>query len=300
MKILVIGSSNVDINVMSKNLPKVGETLMGKDIRYSYGGKGANQAIACGKLGADVMFLTSVGDDNHGQKIQENLAAAGVNVERVKVSKSNPTGSALITIDDAGQNTIVVIAGANYDCDIDYLKENDDAFEACDFVLLQMEIPLEAIEYAIKRAHHFGKKIILNPAPALPELSHEVYAMIDYFTPNETELEVITQSLGHFETMDHQIDELLNSGIQNLIITQGDKGAYFVNKEIREMVPAFKVEAIDTVGAGDCFNGAFVSALAQHKTEVDAITFANRASSIAVTREGAQTSIPTLDEMNEY
>jgi len=299
MKILVVGSSNVDINVLTHKIPKIGETLMANSMRYSYGGKGANQALTCAKLEADVTFLGCVGDDDHGKAIQENFRSVGINCDRMAISKDEPTGTALITIDETGQNTIVVVPGANFDCDIEYLKANDDAFKTADYILLQMEIPLDTIEYAISRAHHFGKKVILNPAPALPDLNPEIYKKIDYFTPNETELDIMSKSLGIFDSEDDKINALLNAGIKNIIITLGEKGAYFVNRKTRKLIDAIEVNAIDTVGAGDCFNGAFVSALAQGKNEVEAIKFANQAASIAVTREGAQEAIPSLSEIKE-
>lgn len=299
MKILVIGSSNVDFNITLPKLPQVGETLLAEGMRISYGGKGANQALTCGKLGADVKFLSAVGNDEHGTQIIKNLEAVNVDCDDIKISKDQMTGTAYITIDNAGQNTIVVNPGANYTCDVEYLKEHDDAFKETDYVLLQMEIPLDAIEYAIKRSHELGKKVILNPAPALKDLDVSLYSKIDYFTPNETELDVMSEILGTFESMDDKISALLNAGMKNIITTLGEKGAYLVNNKTQKLIPAIEVEALDTVGAGDCFNGAFVSALAQGKDEVDAIYFANQAASIAVTKTGAQEAVPTQEEINK-
>lgn len=293
MSVLVIGSCNVDISVSVSHLPKKGETLLGHEINYSFGGKGANQAVACGKLGADVTFLGCVGSDEHGQKIREYLESVNVNCDYLKVSPIQPTGTAIISVDQVGQNTIVVIAGANSECDVDYLKAHQHAFEACDYVLLQMEIPLSAIEYAIELAKKFNKKVILNPAPALPELNPKLYAMIDYFTPNETELDIMANQ----SEMEQSIDYLLAKGVGNVLVTIGEKGAYLINSSTRETIAGYAVEAIDTVGAGDCFNGAFVSALSLGESELDAIKFANKASSIAVTRKGAQEAIPMRDEV---
>lgn len=299
MKILVIGSSNVDINVFLDKLPLKGETLLGDSMRYSYGGKGANQALACGKLGADVSFLSAVGDDDHGHTIIDNLSKYNVISDKIKISKDNVTGTALITIDANGDNTIVVVPSANYDCDLEYLKENDDEFKKSDFVLLQMEIPLESIEYSIRKAKEYEKTVILNPAPVHEGLDKDLFKMIDYLTPNETELDVLSRGLGDFDTIDEKIDALLEAGVKNIITTLGEKGAYLVNKDTRVLVPAIKVKALDTVGAGDCFNGAFVSALANNTGIEEAIKFANQAASIAVTRLGAQEAIPTLEEVKE-
>lgn len=291
--VLVIGSSNVDLSATVANLPKKGETLMGKSFATSFGGKGANQAVACGKLGADVTFLSCVGNDDYGKNIIKYLSSVNVKTDLIKVSDSSPTGTALITIDDNGQNTIVVISGANAECDVEYLKANEEEFKKCEYVLLQMEIPLDAIEYAIECAHKYKKKIILNPAPADPNISVEALKKVDYLTPNETEVEIMAKTKGFKESC----DALLELGINNLIVTLGDKGAAIINKETNEIVEGFKVEAIDTVGAGDCFNGAFVTALSKGKNEAEAIKFANKASSIAVTRKGAQEAIPTIEEM---
>lgn len=291
--VLVIGSSNVDLSATVTNLPKKGETLMGKSFSTSFGGKGANQAVACGKLGADVTFLSCVGNDDYGKNIIKYLSSVNVKTDLIKVSDNLPTGTALITIDDNGQNTIVVISGANAECDVEYLKANEEEFKKCEYVLLQMEIPLDAIEYAIECAHKYNKKIILNPAPADPNISVEALKKVDYLTPNETEVEIMAKTKGFKESC----DALLELGINNLIVTLGDKGAAIINKETNEIVEGFKVEAIDTVGAGDCFNGAFVTALSKGKNEAEAIKFANKASSIAVTRKGAQEAIPTLEEM---
>jgi ribokinase len=291
--VLVIGSSNVDLSATVTNLPKKGETLMGKSFSTSFGGKGANQAVACGKLGADVTFLSCVGNDDYGKNIIKYLSSVNVKTDLIKVSDNLPTGTALITIDDNGQNTIVVISGANAECDVEYLKANEEEFKKCEYVLLQMEIPLDAIEYAIECAHKYNKKIILNPAPADPNISVEALKKVDYLTPNETEVEIMAKTKGFKESC----DALLELGINNLIVTLGDKGAAIINKETNEIVEGFKVEAIDTVGAGDCFNGAFVTALSKGKNEAEAIKFANKASSIAVTRKGAQEAIPTIEEM---
>jgi ribokinase len=291
--VLVIGSSNVDLSATVANLPKKGETLMGKSFSTSFGGKGANQAVACGKLGADVTFLSCVGNDDYGKNIIKYLSSVNVKTDLIKVSDNCPTGTALITIDDDGQNTIVVISGANAECDVEYLKANEEEFKKCEYVLLQMEIPIEAIEYAIECAYKYDKKIILNPAPADPNISVEALKKVDYLTPNETEVEIMAKTKGFKESC----DALLELGINNLIVTLGDKGAAIINKETNEIVEGFKVEAIDTVGAGDCFNGAFVTALSKGKNEAEAIKFANKASSIAVTRKGAQEAIPTIEEM---
>lgn len=293
MKVLVIGSSNIDITCDVKELPKKGETLMGEAISYSFGGKGANQAVACGKLGADVSFLTCLGNDDHGNNIINQLEKHNVEVNNIKITQEAPTGTAVISVDQHGQNTIVVIAGANSHVTKEYLMDCDNLFKSCDYLLIQMEIPLESIEYAIRRGHELGKTIILNPAPANPNLSKSVYPFIDYFTPNETELCIMANEEDH----DTATKKLMALGVKNIIETVGEKGAiwYFENNKKEFSTPL--VKAIDTVGAGDCFNGAFVSALSKEKSVEEAIEFAIRAASLSVTKRGAQDSIPNLKEV---
>lgn len=295
MKVLVVGSSNFDIFVNVENLPQKGETLLGTGMRSSFGGKGANQAVACGKLEAEVTFLSCVGNDDHGRAIVENLKSVGVHTEYMKLTDEAPTGTAIITLDEKGQNTIVVIAGANQHCDVAYLKQHEQLFKESDFILLQMEIPMEAIEFAIDLGHQYQKTVILNPAPALPHLNQVCYAKIDYLTPNETELCVMAKE----SDFEKSIEKILNYGVKNLIVTLGENGALWVNRETRHQVETIKVNAIDTVGAGDCFNGAFITSLAKGHSILESIQFANKASSIAVTRPGAQDAIPTLTEMKE-
>ena len=295
MSVLIIGSTNMDISASMERLPVKGETLLGTGIHYQYGGKGANQACALGKLGADTTFLTCVGDDGYGHEMVAYLKEAGVNMDRVKYSRRHGTGTAVIHVDARGDNTIVVIQGANLDCDVEYIQANEGCFEACDYVLLQMEIPFDAIAEAIRLGAKYGKKIILNPAPASDQLPRELYRYITYMTPNEVEVGVMAGSEGD---LDMSVGKLLALGVQNVLVTLGSEGAklYSQNKKAIH-VPACRVDAVDTVAAGDCFNGAFVAALDRGDSEEAAMQFANQASAIAVTRRGAQESIPTKEEM---
>lgn len=293
MSVLVIGSSNVDISVFVDHLPQKGETLLGKSMQTSFGGKGANQAVACAKLGAKTTFLSALGDDDYAQAILTYLNSLNIETKFIKKSTSQPTGTAIISVDEQGQNTIVVISGANMECDVEYLKANDELFKTHDYILLQMEIPLDAIEYAIGRAKELGKTVILNPAPANPDLDPSILGLVDYFTPNEHELVMMAKS----SDFDESVLILRELGVRNLLVTLGDKGSRLINESEDTILESYKVKAIDTVGAGDCFNGAFVSALDRKMNVIEAIKFANKASSIAVTRPGAQESIPILDEI---
>lgn len=295
MSVLIIGSTNIDISASMERFPVKGETLLGKEIGYRYGGKGANQACALGKLGADTTFLTCVGDDSHGHEMVAYLKSVGVNMDRVKYSPSRGTGTAIINVDDRGDNTIVVIQGANLDCDVAYIRANEDCFRSCDYVLLQMEIPFDAIEEAIRLAAKYEKKVILNPAPASNRINKDLYKFITYMTPNEVEVKVMSGKDGDLE---ESAAELMRLGVQNVLVTLGSEGAtLFPAGAKRIHVPACKVDAVDTVAAGDCFNGAFVTALDRGDSEKEAMEFANRASAIAVTRRGAQESIPTKEEL---
>lgn len=296
--ILIVGSLNMDIVVEMTKMPELGETVMGKHLSYIPGGKGANQACAAGKLGGHVTMLGCVGNDNFGTRQIQLLKESHVCMEYVDVRQEEPTGTAVIYVDGTGANSIVVIPGANACCDIQYLKEHDEVFQNCSYAMFQMEIPKEAVYYGIARAKELGKTTILNPAPAPEALPEEIWEKIDFFTPNETEL----AKLAGLKEMDERsirrgARKILAKGVKQVLVTMGSKGVLWVNDKTEQIFPARKVEAVDTTAAGDCFNGAFVTALQQGYSIEDAITFANLASSIAVTRKGAQSSIPERDEV---
>ena len=299
MKILVIGSANIDITVKVDCFPEKGETIIGKGLAYAFGGKGANQAITIGKLGGDIVFLACVGDDAKGHELVQNLKENHVDVSHVKYSEHNPTGTAIINVDQNGDNTIAVVQGANLECDKDYILEKEELFKECDYVLLQLEIPFDAVEEAILLAAKYNKKVILNPAPASAELNKEVYKHITYMTPNETEIAIMA-GLKECDVM-KSAQVLKDLGVQNILITLGEEGSLLYKDENNCIkIPAQKVKAIDTVAAGDCYNGAFVKALAEGMNEEDAMKYASIASAIAVTRSGAQESIPTEDEVKNF
>ena len=288
--ILVIGSLNMDLSIDLAKMPVTGETILGRGIAYKAGGKGANQACAAGKLGGRVRMLGCVGQDEFGQKLVKSLSESGVETDYIKESRDLPTGTAVIYVDDNGDNSIVVIPGANMACDIEYLKEQDEQFHWCDYVVLQMEIP-----YSVKRAKELGKTVILNPAPAPDEIPEEILSLVDYLTPNETE--IIALNGKSKDDIREGAEKLLSRGVSNVIATLGDRGALLVNRYGETFYPARKVVSVDTTAAGDCFNGAMVAALAEGQSEAEAILFANIASSIAVTRKGAQESLPIREEV---
>lgn len=297
MNILVVGSTNIDMTIGVDSIAQVGETVIGGGLSYSYGGKGANQACAIAKLGGDITFLTCVGDDSYGHEMMDYLKGLNADVSRVKYSKNKNTGTAFIQVDKNGKNSIVISQGANLECDVDYILDNEDCFEKCDYVLLQLEIPLDAVEKAIELGAKYNKTVILNPAPVNNKLNPELYSKLFCMTPNEVE---IVQMVNGMDDMNACAKYLKNEGVKHVIITLGSEGVMYYDAENSVIVPANKVKAIDTVAAGDCFNGAFVYALANGKGIQEAIQFGNCASAIAVTRKGAQASLPTLVEVEAF
>ena len=295
--ILVLGSLNMDLSVGMKAMPKVGETILGDYLKYSAGGKGANQACAVGRLGGTVKMLGSIGKDDFGMAQKESLQKSGVLVSELKECEES-TGTAIIYVNGEGDNSIVVIEGANKQCDIPYLEEREKEFEWMDYLLMQMEIPTKTIHYGAKKAKEKGKVVILNPAPAPDTMDLELLSMIDYLTPNETELAKLSQMpTDTLEQIQKASQSLLGKGVKKIIVTMGEKGSLLVDANGAKQFEAKKVQAIDTTAAGDCFNGAFVVGLAEGMTEEEAIRFATAASSIAVTRKGAQESIPYREEV---
>lgn len=300
-RILIIGSLNMDMVIEMQSMPKVGETVLARTLTYIPGGKGANQTCAAGKLGGSVRMLGCVGDDSLGETLLENLAASGADVSCVRKEEGQTTGIAVIYVSSEGDNSIVVVSGANSSCSIDYLKSYDALFEEADYVMLQMEIPYDSVFYAVRRAAELGKTVVLNPAPAPQpeEIPEDIWEKIDYLTPNETELMKLSRmdSIG-MEQIEKGAKELRRKGVKNVLVTLGDKGVYFYNGN-GTLFPARAVEAVDTTAAGDCFNGAFVTALAEGKTVAESVRLANTASSLAVTRKGAQSSIPSREEVRK-
>jgi ribokinase len=297
-RILVVGSLNMDVVIGVENLPLAGETILGKDIKYIPGGKGANQCYTLGRLGSNATMLGCVGTDEFGNVLLDNLNQTGIDISHIKRCQDSTTGTAMIYVDKAGNNSIVVVPGANGQCNADYLKEKDFLFQECDYLLLQLEIPFDAVCYAIKRAKELGKTVILNPAPAPEEIPDCILKLLDYITPNETELAKLTKSpCEKEEDILFAAYSLISKGVANVLVTLGDKGALLVNENGSERFRAAKVERIvDTTAAGDCFNAAFVVSLAEGKEPKEAILYATAAASVSVTRFGAQSSIPDKEE----
>lgn len=300
-KVTVIGSINLDTNLRVAQMAKPGETIHAKEHYSAAGGKGANQAVAAARSGCAVSFVGAVGDDAPGKEMLALLKKENINLDGVKEVANESTGQAFITVDDSGQNSITIYSGANYAFDQDDIEQNSDLIAASDFVVAQFETPIEATIQGFKIAHQNNAKTILNPAPAITEIPAELLQVTDIIIPNETEAATITG----VEVVDEKsakkaADKLHELGVSAVIITIGDKGAFYDFQDKQGLIPAFKVKAVDTTAAGDTFIGAMTSILKPDFSNLsDAITFANKASSLTVQRYGAQPSIPTKAEVEQ-
>lgn len=297
--ILVVGSLNMDLVVNTERLPKAGETIFGKSFATFPGGKGGNQAVAVGKLGGKVAMAGCVGNDAFGKQLIAGLAENKVDTDGIRVVDT-ATGTALITVEETGMNTIVVVAGANADCDIADIDRALARFSVPGILILQHEIPAETVEYAIKKAKAKGWTIILNPAPvrSIPE---EVLALVDILTPNESEASVLADlAVVSIETAICAGEKLLAKGVKEVVITLGGSGAVWVHKAGHKRIEAYQVKAVDTTAAGDSYTGAMAVALAEGYDMPASLDFAARTAAIAVTRPGAQTAIPTRAEVEAF
>ena len=296
--IVVLGSTNTDMVIKTTKLPQPGETILGGDFLMNPGGKGANQAVAAARLNGNVTLVAKTGDDLFGSQAKKLFRAEKLNTDFLYTDPESPSGIALITVDEQAENCIVVAPGANarlLRADVDKAEE---AIKNAGIILMQLEIPLDTVCYAAGIAYKAGKKVILNPAPAQP-LPDELLKMLYLITPNETEAELLTGiTVTDASSAEKAARKLLEKGVQVVVVTLGSKGALLVTAEQCLMIPTFKVKAIDTTAAGDCFNGALAVAIAEGADLVSAITFANKAASISVTRMGAQASAPYRDEVD--
>jgi ribokinase len=295
--IFVVGSSNTDMVVKSAKLPASGETVIGGEFLMNPGGKGANQAVAAAKLGAKVTFLCKLGDDIFGRQALEGFKSEGINVEFVLTDASQPSGVALILVDEKGENSIAVASGANGNLQVSELDEIIARIQKGDIVLLQLEIPIATVEHAIKKCYERGAKVVLNPAPA-NLLDDAIYPYINIITPNETEAQLLTGvKVMDAPSAELAAEALRKKGVDNVIITLGSKGALVYFDKIKTLIPAPIVNAVDTTAAGDVFNGALAVALSEGNSLEKAAEFACKAASISVTRMGAQASAPKRDEL---
>ncbi|ACZ10465.1 Ribokinase [Sebaldella termitidis] len=297
--ILVIGSLNMDLVVKVEKLPKLGETILGETLYENPGGKGANQAVAAAKLGGNVSMIGKLGKDNYGEQLLLNLKSNNIKTEGI-IRCDDITGTAVIEVDSKGNNSIVVIPGSNLKLSKEDLDSASDLIDKADIVILQQEIPMETVEYALELAAEKGKITILNPAPAV-KISEKVLAATDFLILNETELEIISgkESIPETEYI-YTINELRNKGAKNIILTLGEKGGMYTEGEEIKEYKALKVTAVDTTAAGDSFIGAFALKLAENAGVSDALEFAVGVSALTVTRSGAQQSLPTQEELKLF
>lgn len=280
----------MDLVSTTDRFPNKGETILGTDFKNIPGGKGANQAVAAAKLGADVTMIGCVGDDPFGPPLIENLKANGVNTDNVEPVTGVPTGIAAITVADQ-DNTIIVIPGANHHVTPEVVQSHEEVIKESDLILLQFEIPMESVKQAVELAAKHGTKVVLNPAPA-QSVELDLLEKVDFLTPNEHELEILLDT--------DEKKEFYQLNREKFFITQGEKGVLYYDGEKEVLVPSYKVDVVDTTGAGDTFNGGFSVAIAEGKSLKEACYDGNIVGAISVSKFGAQTGMPTKDEVANF
>lgn len=299
-KVVVIGSLNMDLVTRAPRLPRGGETLIGQSFATVSGGKGANQAVAAARLGAQVSMVGCVGSDAYGEALREALLAEQIDCQAVSTVEDS-SGVALIVVDDNSQNAIVIVAGANGALTPEVIDRFDAVLQAADVIICQLEVPDATVGHALKRGRELGKTVILNPAPASRPLPADWYASIDYLIPNESEASALSGlPVDSLSTAETAATRLIAMGAGKVIITLGAQGSLLANGTRLEHFPAAKVKAVDTTAAGDTFVGGFAAALAAGKSEAEAIRFGQVAAALSVTRAGAQPSIPTLSDVQAF
>ncbi|MFZ4832209.1 ribokinase [Rouxiella sp. Mn2063] len=299
-KLVVLGSINADHILNVRHFPQPGETVIGKQYNVAFGGKGGNQAVAAGRSGADISFIACVGDDDVGERIRKQLASDNIDTQPVQAIKDTTTGVALIFVNADGENVIAINAGANDELTPAYMQQYQQKIIDADALLMQLESPLETVTAAAKLAKAHQTQVILNPAPAC-ELPDELLSLVDIITPNETEAERLTGiQVKDQSDAARAADVLHQKGIDTVIITLGSKGVWLSQKGQGKQVPGFRVKAVDTIAAGDTFNGALVTSLLEGKEMDQAVRFAHAAAAIAVTRPGAQPSVPWRQDIDDF
>jgi ribokinase len=299
-KIVVVGSSNTDMVVKTKRFPEPGETILGGDFFMFPGGKGANQAVAAARAGGEVVFICCLGDDLFGQNALKGYVKEGIDVDSVKIVENEASGVALITVNGEGENEIVVASGTNALLSPKHLEAKIAAISNAQIFLTQLETPIETVAFLADYCKAKNQKLIINPAPA-QALDDTILNGLFLITPNETETKILTG----IEVMDEESlkkagSALLQKGVQNVIVTLGSRGSFFMNATESFIVPAPKVKAVDTTAAGDVFNGVLTVCLAQDKGWKESMAFASKAAALAVTKMGAQDTAPTIAEINQF
>lgn len=298
--IVVVGSLNMDIVVSVPHIPLVGETILATDINHYGGGKGANQAIAAARLGSSVAMIGKVGKDKNGEILLNSLKAEGVDTTGIEFS-NDMTGTAFIKVSKEGDNNIVVYPGANNDVDIDQIERHRDIIENSKVCLLQMEIPLDVVKYVIDICHEKGVKVVFNPAPATREIPEDAIRKSYILIPNEIELFLLAgEDKVHLNKLEDVAEKVYEKGVQNLIVTLGDKGSLYYDGVSKKYFASKKVKAVDSTAAGDSFVGALVTGIIDGKTIEGSIEFATYAAALTVTKPGAQNSLPTRSEVEDF
>lgn len=296
-KIIVVGSTNMDMVVKTHHIPVPGETVLSGSFFMNPGGKGANQAVTVARLGGDISFISKVGNDVFGRQSAQLFDEEGINTFHLLSDEELPSGVALITVDDAGENSIVVASGANANLLPGDLSEALDAIASANIVMMQLEIPMETVLFVARYAAEKGVRVILDPAPA-NVLSPALLSHIDIITPNQTEAEMLSGiKVTNVETAKKAARIIHRNGAKNVVVTMGTLGAVICQGNKTEVVPAQKVQALDSTAAGDVFNGALAVALSEGKPLFESVGFACKVAAVSVTRMGAQSSIPYRNEM---
>lgn len=294
-KILVIGSLNMDFMIAAKRFPNLGETVTDATWQQFPGGKGANQAAAAAKLLGSVSFIGALGDDNLGKSLLQSLIKAGIHTVAVK-KVAAPTGAAVVMVDENGDNRIIVIPGANRQLTPEMIENDQHLFKEASVLLIQLEIPLPTVIKAIELARQFKLKVILDPAP-YRELPLSILEGLDYIIPNEGELKSLCP---HLQTEKERANYLLNLGVQTVIITKGAEGAFVYRLDAQQKIEPFKIKAVDTTAAGDAFAGALALGLTMERSEDKILTMASAAGALTATKKGAQSSLPSRDELELF
>ncbi len=299
-KILVLGSSNIDLILKVPRFHQPGETIQAENLTTVFGGKGANQAIASKQLGAEVALITRLGDDHYGKTYRRYLTDKGLNPKSIFLDKKSPTGMAFIELDPKGENRVVVSPGSNKKLSTDDIRRCTPLFKKSALFVAQLEIPMETVTLGLKMAKRFGALTLLNPSPSRP-LSSEIFSLTDFLVPNELEAQALTGlKMKKDQELPKIAGRLLKMGIKNVVITLGPKGLYFKNDHEEIWMKAFKVKVVDTTAAGDAFMGGLACALSEGKPIREALRFANAAGALATTKLGAQPSLPLKKRLDAF
>lgn len=299
-RIVIVGSVNTDMIIQLDRIPRPGETVIGGDFSTAPGGKGANQAVAAARAGGKVTLVARVGNDALGRQAVEGFVAEGIDTSHVRSDPDTPSGVALIFVDAQGENSIAVASGANARLTAEDVRDAREAIASADVLVTQLETPMDAVREAVDLAVEHGVRVVLNPAPAQP-LRKGFLQQVSVLTPNETEAELLTGIVVSDDATALAAAERLHAdGVRAILITLGSRGTFVLDRDTREVIPAFPVTAVDSTAAGDVFNGALAVALAERTPLPEAVRFANAAAALAVTRLGAQPSAPSRNEIHEF